>query len=148
MLNRLDRSIGVGENVTKKLKTKFNIPENKAITINNGVDINTFHENRKTSLSKKQLGLESNDKVTGMVANFWIVKNHIFLTNQSNPRWHYSFPAAAVFNVEAVFPGRVLSITDGAVPAVCRQGLYCRLTGQDLLRSFVCADISPVEVGH
>ena len=79
MLNRLDRTIGVGENVTNKLKTKFNIPENKAITINNGVDINTFHENCKTSLSKKQLGLESNDKVIGMVANFRKVKNHIFL---------------------------------------------------------------------
>ncbi len=131
-----------------KLKTKFNIPENKAITINNGVDINTFHENRKTSLSKKQLGLESNDKVTGMVANFRKVKNHIFLTNQSNPRWHYSCPAAAVFNVEAVFPGRVFSITGGAVPAVCRRGIYCRLTGQGLPRSFVCAGVSPVEVGH
>jgi glycosyltransferase involved in cell wall biosynthesis len=79
MLNRSDRSIGVGKNVTKKLKSVFSIPENKAITINNGVDINTFHENRRTTLSKKQLGLESNDKVIGMVANFWKVKNHIFL---------------------------------------------------------------------
>ena len=56
--------------------------------------------------------------------------------------------AAAVFNVEAVFSSRVFSITGGAVPAVCRRGIYCRLTGQGLPRSFVCAGVSPVEVGH
>ena len=79
LLNRSDRSIGVGENVTRKLKSKFGLPEAKAITINNGVDTERFSDERKMSLSRAQLGLEPNDKVIGVVANFRKVKNHLFI---------------------------------------------------------------------
>lgn len=83
-LRRLDRSIGVGANITGKLESEFGIPADKTLTINNGVDIDLFQENRKTSLSRKHLGVGSEDKVIGIVANFRKVKNHLFLLKAFN----------------------------------------------------------------
>jgi glycosyltransferase involved in cell wall biosynthesis len=79
LLNHADGLIGVSPAVTTHIKNKFKIDGSKALTIRNGVNIKTFKSENKKQTLRKELGLEENEKIIGVVANFRKIKNHIFL---------------------------------------------------------------------
>lgn len=71
--------IGVTAKVSAAARKKFNLDPARVHTIRNGVDLNAFSKNGKRRLLRKSLGLNEEEMVIGMVANFKSVKNHIFL---------------------------------------------------------------------
>jgi glycosyltransferase involved in cell wall biosynthesis len=81
LLNRADAVVGVSAPVSRRIQKNFKTAHSKTFTILNGVNIESIiNGNNKMSL-RKELGLSTNDKVIGIVANFRRVKNHIFLLN-------------------------------------------------------------------
>lgn len=88
LLNRADAVVGVNSAVSKQIKNKFKTDEAKNITIQNGVDLESFNNcHDKTSL-KNKLGIANDEKVIGIVANLKKVKNHIFLLQAFNKLIH------------------------------------------------------------
>lgn len=76
---RTDKIIGVNNAVTNMLSKKFHIPSEKALTINNGIDIKNFEKEYEIAQIKNELGIRAGVKIIGIVANFRRIKNHIFL---------------------------------------------------------------------
>lgn len=76
--NRSDGVIGVTEKVTNTAKEFFKLDSSKVFTIQNGVDINVSENSYEKDI-KKNLGIEDNEKVIGIVANLKRIKNQIFL---------------------------------------------------------------------
>lgn len=76
LLKHVDGAVGVNSNVTERIRAEFEPPH--ALTIRNGVDLDAFSQSRNTPL-KRELGIDDNEKVIGVVANFKKIKNHIFL---------------------------------------------------------------------
>lgn len=78
-LNRADSVVGVNDNVTKLLQSKFRLKPSIARTIENGVDLQVFANGGNKEALRKELDLSDDDRVIGCVANIKKVKNHIFL---------------------------------------------------------------------
>ncbi len=78
--SQLDCITGVSDDVTEALREKYNLREENAITIRNGVDdIEGSKETRDIREIKNEFDLASDTKVVMTVANFRKVKNHLFL---------------------------------------------------------------------
>lgn len=71
--------IGVAPKVSAAAREKFNLDPARVHTIRNGVDLAAFSREGERHQLRKGLGLNEEDKVIGIVANFKSVKNHIFL---------------------------------------------------------------------
>lgn len=80
LLKRVDGAVGVFSKVSGAIQNKFNLSADRISTIRNGVDLKTF-SNRidKEAIIRRELGIEDNEKVIGIVANFKKIKNHILL---------------------------------------------------------------------
>lgn len=79
ILKRTDCSVGVSFGVTKLLKEYFSLPDCKAVTIENGVEIRPLPVNGKREEMRMKLGLRTGELAVGIVANLKKVKNHGFL---------------------------------------------------------------------
>jgi len=79
LLNRTDGVVGVNEAVSKKIKSKFGADGSRIFTIANGVELRAGPQKDRNDVLRNQLGIRSNEKVIGIVANFRRNKNHIFL---------------------------------------------------------------------
>jgi L-malate glycosyltransferase len=79
LLNRSDGAIGVNQAVSRELRNKFNLPQEKVFSVLNGVDTEAYRKPKNKTAIRAGLGLSDDDKVIGIVANFKKVKNHIFL---------------------------------------------------------------------
>lgn len=79
LLRYVDRTVGVSPAISDCLQKKFFIPQSKIYTIKNGVDLNLFSDKKNNATLKKELEIDSDDKVIGIVANLKKVKNHLFL---------------------------------------------------------------------
>ena len=84
LLRCVDRTVGVSPAVSDCLQRKFFILPSKLGTIKNGVDLKFFSNVQNKLIIKKELGVGSDDKIIGIVANLKKVKNHLFLLNAFN----------------------------------------------------------------
>ena len=80
LFNNTTLAVGVDESISNSLRKTFHLTEKNCFTIRNGVDIHSF----ETSMADRnqvrhELGINREDFVLGMVANFRAVKNHLFL---------------------------------------------------------------------
>jgi glycosyltransferase involved in cell wall biosynthesis len=80
LFNNTTLAVGVDEAISNSLRKTFHLTEKNCFTIRNGVDIHSF----ETSMAdrnqvRRELGINRDDFVLGMVANFRAVKNHLFL---------------------------------------------------------------------
>ena len=88
LLDRADAAVGVSTAVSRQMKKKFRMPETKNITIQNGVDLETFSCCRSKTALRKKLGIARDEKVIGIVANLKKVKNHVFVLRAFNELVH------------------------------------------------------------
>lgn len=84
LLSSADMSVGVSEKVTRSIQNKFGLDGSKAATIWNGVSILGPERLGDKRELKETLNIDPDCKVIGMVANFRLVKNHIFLLKAYN----------------------------------------------------------------
>ncbi|HUL00447.1 MAG TPA: glycosyltransferase [Nitrospirota bacterium] len=79
ILKRSDAAVGVSVQVSRAIQEKLNFEQSKIFTILNGVNLVSSTKGSDRMVLRKELGLSTDDKVIGIVANFRRVKNHIFL---------------------------------------------------------------------
>jgi glycosyltransferase involved in cell wall biosynthesis len=79
LLNRSDANVGVSASVSRRIQENFKTTHSKTLTILNGVGPGSSANGDEKTALRRELGLSSDDKVIGIVANFRRVKNHIFL---------------------------------------------------------------------
>jgi L-malate glycosyltransferase len=79
LLARVENVVGVTDQVSDSLSSFFRVPHQKCFTISNGIDFERFRRPDKRESVREELGLRSDDKAIGIVANLKRVKNHIFL---------------------------------------------------------------------
>lgn len=79
LLKYSDGVIGVSPTVSRGIQKIFNTTGPSTFSIQNGVDCGTFARSSDLGHLKKSLGIKEHEKVVGCVANFKIIKNHIFL---------------------------------------------------------------------
>ncbi len=84
LLKNTDKVIGISEKSRDALTSVFNLEKNKAITINNGVPIDNTGQDINTIRLKNEIGVNEEEKLIGIVANFRTVKNHIMLLKSFN----------------------------------------------------------------
>lgn len=80
LLKHIDGAVGVSSKVSKLMQKRFKLSPDKVLTIENGVDLETFSIDTENKMAiRRELGIEDNEKVVGIVANFKKIKNHILL---------------------------------------------------------------------
>lgn len=80
LLKHVDGTVGVSSKVSKLMQERFKIYRNRPVTIQNGVDLQTFSNNIDNKANiRRELGIDDNEKIIGIVANFRKIKNHLFL---------------------------------------------------------------------
>lgn len=84
LLNRTDKVIGISEDASKALSNIFKLKANKTITIKNGVAIGGVGFKKNSIAIKQELGINPDEKLICMVANYRKVKNHIMLLKAFN----------------------------------------------------------------
>ena len=84
LLKYIDSTICVNPNFLKPLEKTFKLNPPKSIAITNGVELKSFDKNNSIQNLKKELNLQNNDKIIGVIANLKKVKNHIMLFKAFN----------------------------------------------------------------
>ena len=80
LLKRSDAAVGVSEAVSKTIGAHFRIRSEKIHTIENGVDLSLFSQDKEEKIRlRSRFGFPPTDILVGIVANFRKNKNHIFL---------------------------------------------------------------------
>lgn len=79
LLSKAERTIGVTEGVSLKIREKFKLPVSKIHTIRNGVDLREYSNKKRNVSLRNELRVDTGDYVVGTVANFKKIKNHLFL---------------------------------------------------------------------
>ncbi len=81
IVNRLcDQIITVSDEVKRTIVSRDGVSLSKIKTIYNGVDLNAFSNRSNNIFLKKELGIEPDDKVVGIIASIRHIKGHkIFL---------------------------------------------------------------------
>jgi len=79
LLRRISASVGVAPDVSRVIQGVFKTRASQTVTIENGVDIDAFVEERDVRALRNTLGLANGDMVIGIVANLKKVKNHSLL---------------------------------------------------------------------
>ncbi len=74
-----DRVVAVSEPLRKYLISRVGVPENKIMTINNGIDTERFRPSNDGVAVRRELGYSDNEVVIGIVARLAPVKNHRYL---------------------------------------------------------------------
>lgn len=81
LLKRTEGIIGVSQKATGLAQRIFRLPASKTITIENGIDLDSFNNGNRDQALKRKLGIAEDEKVIGVVANLKKIKNHLFLLN-------------------------------------------------------------------
>ncbi len=79
LLRSADKTVGVSNSVTNRLQKVFNLPQEKVLAIDNGVDLKLFSSESAGCYLREELHIKPNEKIIGIVANLKKVKNHLFL---------------------------------------------------------------------
>jgi len=79
LLRRISASVGVAPDVSRAIQCVFKTRASQTVTIENGVDIDWFGQQKDVRGLRSSLGLADSDRVIGIVANLKKVKNHLFL---------------------------------------------------------------------
>jgi glycosyltransferase involved in cell wall biosynthesis len=77
--NTIDAVVGVSSEVTEMFRERFNVKKRKAHTIVNGIDTSRFKPRSKDFKLMSSIGVNKDNIIIGMTANFRRVKNHILL---------------------------------------------------------------------
>jgi glycosyltransferase involved in cell wall biosynthesis len=84
LLRLTDAAVGVSAAVRQQIIDTFRIDPSKAFSIQNGISLSQFSQNKTNNTLKRELGISEREKVIGIVANLKKNKNHIFLLNAFN----------------------------------------------------------------
>jgi glycosyltransferase involved in cell wall biosynthesis len=69
--------ISVSNSVKNRIEQRENVPSDKIVTIANGVDFRLFNNNKgDREIIKKNLGVEGNYKIVGIIAGLRTIKGH------------------------------------------------------------------------
>lgn len=79
IMRQVDCVVGVSDEITQALVTKFHLQQRSAETIRNGVDLDGHSVSRDEKSIRAEFGLAGHERVVMTVANFRKVKNHLFL---------------------------------------------------------------------
>jgi glycosyltransferase involved in cell wall biosynthesis len=77
-IRHFDRIVAVSEEIKREM-AKYNVPEEKIVVIDNGIDVGRFNREIPIENIRRGFGLDKNIKVVGTIGSLKFEKGHIFL---------------------------------------------------------------------